>query len=126
LQTRTPIPANPNLMHVVAVCSFMCQVTSARRQRSDFYVPRVKHHLYYQSNHSKVVVIPLSALPKDTTSEIYIISLMLNVMQGRCEYRIFSILQTRRGNRPKVFRPRGKGSNLPLHQRASIKDLFIQ
>jgi len=26
--------------------------------------------LYYQSNHSKVEAIPLSALPKDTTSEL--------------------------------------------------------
>jgi len=25
---------------------------------------------YYQSNHSKVQAIPLSALPKDTTSEL--------------------------------------------------------
>jgi len=27
-------------------------------------------HLYYQTNHSKVEAIPLSALPKDTTSEL--------------------------------------------------------
>jgi len=29
---------------------------------------------YYQSNHSKVEAIPLSALPKDTTGEIAVLS----------------------------------------------------
>jgi len=44
---------------------------------------------YYQSNHSKVEAIPLSALPKDTTSErasnVHTISSMMNVKQGSCE-----------------------------------------
>jgi len=47
--------------------SFICQGTSTRRQRSDLCGLRVKLH---QSNHSKVEAIPLSALPKDTTSEL--------------------------------------------------------
>jgi len=29
---------------------------------------------YYQSNHSKVEAIPLSALPKDTTSELEVVA----------------------------------------------------
>jgi len=49
---------------------------------------------YYQSNHSEVEAIPLSTLPKDTTSEPVGLSshypfLMLNVKQGSCEYQLF-------------------------------------
>jgi len=49
---------------------------------------------YYQSNHSsKVESIPLSALPKDTTSELAGLSphysfLMLNAKQESCEYQL--------------------------------------
>jgi len=47
---------------------------------------------YYQSNHSKVVAIPLSALPKDTTSELAGLSphypfSMLKAKLGSCEYK---------------------------------------
>jgi len=50
---------------------------------------------YYQSNLSKVEAIPLSDLPKDTTSELAGLSshypfLMLNVKQGSCECQILS------------------------------------
>jgi len=44
-------------------------------------------HLLHQSNHSKVEAIPLSALPKDTTSELAGLK-MLNVKQGSCEYQL--------------------------------------
>jgi len=49
---------------------------------------------YYQSNHSKVEAIPLSALPKDTIranlpAYLHAIPLMLNVKQGSCEYQHF-------------------------------------
>jgi len=45
---------------------------------------------YYQSNHTKEEAIPLSALPKDTTSELAGLSshhpfFMLNVKQGSCD-----------------------------------------
>jgi len=45
---------------------------------------------YYQSNHSKVEAIPLSTLPKDTTSELARLTshypfFVLNVKQGSCE-----------------------------------------
>jgi len=48
---------------------------------------------YYQFNHSKVEAITLSALPKDTTSELFCISshylfFMLNVNHGSCEYQL--------------------------------------
>jgi len=47
---------------------------------------------YYQSNYSRVETIPLSALPKDTTSKLVGLSLhypfiMLNVKQESCEYQ---------------------------------------
>jgi len=35
-----------------------------------FWVFESSCHLYYQSDHSKVEAIPLSALPKDATSEL--------------------------------------------------------
>jgi len=46
---------------------------------------------YYQSKYSKVQTILLSALPKETTSKLDVLSshypfLMLNVKQGSCEY----------------------------------------
>jgi len=49
--------------------SFICQGTSTRRSEVTFSVFESSYHLltYYQSNHSKVEAIPLSALPKDTT-----------------------------------------------------------
>jgi len=50
--------------------SFICQGTSTSRQRRDLFGHRVKLPCYYQSNHAKVEEIPLSALVKDTTSEL--------------------------------------------------------
>jgi len=51
-----------------AVCSFICQVVSARRQRSDLFKSSSQATIcYYQSNYSKVEAIPLSGLPKDTS-----------------------------------------------------------
>jgi len=45
--------------------SFICQGISTRRQRSDLCgLPIQAATCYYQSNHSKVEAIPLSALPK--------------------------------------------------------------
>jgi len=48
---------------------------------------------YYQSNHSKVEAIPLSVLPKDTTSKLAGLSshypfFMLNVKQESCKYQL--------------------------------------
>jgi len=46
---------------------------------------------YYQSNHSKVEAIPLSAFQKTQQANmpayIHTISLMLNVKQGSCEHQ---------------------------------------
>jgi len=47
---------------------------------------------YFQSNHSKVEAIPLSALPTDTTSEVAGLSshypfFTLNVKQGSCAFQ---------------------------------------
>jgi len=53
-------------MTLRGTCSFICQGTSTRRQRSDLFGLRVKLPSVF--NHSKIVTIPLSALPKDTTS----------------------------------------------------------
>jgi len=51
--------------------SFICQGTSTRRQRKDLFGLRVKlPPVTTMSNHSKVEAIPLSALLKDTTSEL--------------------------------------------------------
>jgi len=52
---------------------------------------------YYQSNQSKAEAIPLSALPKDTTSELAGLSshyhiLTLNIKQESCEYQLFKVL----------------------------------
>jgi len=53
-------------------CSFICQVTSTTRQRRKlFAVFETSYHLLLSVyNHSKVEAIPLSDLPKDTTSEL--------------------------------------------------------
>jgi len=67
---------------------------------------------YYQFNHLKVEEIPLSALPKDTTSELVGLSshypfFMLKVKQGSCEYQLLkSFGLTRPGNRTLVHRLR--------------------
>jgi len=52
--------------------SFVCQGISTRKQRSDlsFQSSSQAATWYYQSNHSKVEAIPLSALPKNTTREL--------------------------------------------------------
>jgi len=51
--------------------SFICQCTSTMRQQSDLFGLKSQAAIcYYQSYHSKVEAIPLSALPKDTTSEL--------------------------------------------------------
>jgi len=68
--------------------------------------------VYYQSNHSKVEAVPLSALPKDTTSELASLSsrysFLLNVMQESCEFQLLkSFGLTRPGNRTQVYRLRG-------------------
>jgi len=45
--------------------------TSTRKQRSDLFGHKSQAATcYYQSNHSKIDAILLSALPKDTTSEL--------------------------------------------------------
>jgi len=51
---------------------FICQGTSTRRQRSlrGFLSSSQAATYYYQSNHSLVEAIPLSASPKDTTSKL--------------------------------------------------------
>jgi len=72
---------------------------------------------YYQSNDSNIEAIPLSALPKDTTSKVADLSshypfFMLNVKQGSCKYQLlkyFSLI--RPGNRTQVYRLRGERSN---------------
>jgi len=64
---------------------------------------------YYQSIHSKVEAIPLSALPKDKTSELaglfsHYPSFMLNVKQGNCKYQLLkSFGLTWPGNRTQVY-----------------------
>jgi len=57
------------------------------RQRKNLFGLRVKlATCYYQSNHSKVQAIPLSALPKDTTRKL----------AGLTLYYPFSILTSSR------------------------------
>jgi len=76
---------------------------------------------YYQSNHSKVEAISLSALPKNTTSELAGLSshypfFMLNVKQRSCEYKLLkSFVLTRPGNRTQVCRLRSGCSKVVLH-----------
>jgi len=85
-------------------CSFMYQLYQAGVGKVTVSVFESSCHCYYQSNHSTVEAILLSALPKDT-SELaglfYTLSLfMLNVKQGSCEYQtcyVFGL--TRRENR---------------------------
>jgi len=50
--------------------SFICQDTSTRRQQVTFPVFEQAVTCYYQSNHSKLEAILLSALSKDTISEL--------------------------------------------------------
>jgi len=74
-------------------CSFICQDINNFDQETvkrPFRTASQATTCYYQSNHSNVEATPLSACPKDTTSEIsslssYYTSLMLNVKQGSCE-----------------------------------------
>jgi len=60
---------------------------------------------YYQPNQSKIEAIPLSALPKETTSELASLSLhypffMQNVKQRSCEFQLLKSFDlTRPGNR---------------------------
>jgi len=75
--------------------SFICQGTSTRRQRSDLFgVPSRGATCYYQSNHSKLEAISLSALLKEAKKAslpdyLHTISfLMLSVKQGSCDYHL--------------------------------------
>jgi len=71
---------------------------------------------YYQTNHSKVEAISLSALTKDTTSEFASLSshypfLMLNDKLRSCENQLLkSFTLTRSENRIQVYRLRGARS----------------
>jgi len=71
----------------------------------------------YQSNHTNVEAILLSALPKDTTSKLAGLSshypfFMLNVKSGSCKYQLLkSFSPTRPGKRAQVYRLRGRCSN---------------
>jgi len=90
--------------------SCICQGTSTKRQRRAFLVVKSNYHLFYQSIHSYVEAIPLSALPKDTTNELaglpsHYPSFMLNVMQGSRKYQLLkSFGLTRPENRTQVYR----------------------
>jgi len=73
--------------------SFICHGTTTRRQRRDLFVCGMKLLLVTtsQSTQIKVEAIPLSALPKDTTSELAglpspYLFFMLNFMLGSCEH----------------------------------------
>jgi len=56
--------------------SFICKGTSTRRQQSDLFFgsSRQAATCYFQYDYSKEEAIPLSALPKDTTSELAALS----------------------------------------------------
>jgi len=54
----------------VLFCSFICQVVSARRQRSDRPMSVKLPAGTTSLTISKIEVIPISALPKETTSEL--------------------------------------------------------
>jgi len=102
----------------ILVCTCNCQVALAKRQRSDLCgLPSPASSCYYQCNHSKVEAVPLSALPKDTTSELVGLSshypfFMLNVKKGSCKYQLLKLLgQTRPGNRAQVYRLQGERFN---------------
>jgi len=60
---------NKNLDLGLGRYSFICRGTSFRRQQSDLFGLRVKLP-HVTANHSKVEANPLSALPKNTTSEL--------------------------------------------------------
>jgi len=70
---------------------------------------------YYRSYHSKIEAIPLSALSKDTVSELADLSsrypfVMLNVKHGSYEYQLLkSFVLTWPGNRTYLLR--GERSN---------------
>jgi len=75
--------------------SFIGQGTTTRRQRRDLFSLRVKLPPVTISLITQKV-IPLSALPKDTTSELDGISphylfFMLNVRQGSCECQLLNV-----------------------------------
>jgi len=57
----------------VVVCTFICQLPQIQpfdTETTFCGFPSQAATWYYQSNHSKVEVIPLSALPKGKTSEL--------------------------------------------------------
>jgi len=73
--------------------SFICQGTSTRRQQNDLFGCGMKLSLVTisPSTQIKVEAIPLSALPKYTTSELAVLPLhysffKLSVKQGSCEH----------------------------------------
>jgi len=66
--------------------SFICQGTSTRRQRSDFF------RSSDQSDRSKIEAIPLSALPKDTTSELAGLLLFFFLFYLFCNFYFYFIL----------------------------------
>jgi len=91
-------------LHLYFTCYFIYQGTSTKRQRRELlrYSSQAVT-CYYQSIHSKVEEIPLSALPKNTTSELAdlfrTIFLTLNVKQGSCKSQLLkSFGLTQRGN----------------------------
>jgi len=76
------------------------------------------HTCYYQSNHSNLKAIPLSALLVQGNNKricqlyLHTTSLMLNVKQESYEYKLFkSFGLTQRENQTKVYRLRGGCSN---------------
>jgi len=95
---------------MLGTCSFICQeVPRPGDSEEIFLVFELSCYLYFQSNHSKLEAIPLSALLKGTTSELADLSshcpLMLNVKQGSCKYHLFKAFGlTRRENRIQVYR----------------------
>jgi len=50
--------------------SFICQVPQPGDSEGTISVFESSCHCYYQSNHTKVEAIQLSALPKDTASKL--------------------------------------------------------
>jgi len=74
-----------------------------------FSVFELNWHLFLPSIHSLVDAIQLSALPKNTTSELADLSshnpsFMLNVKQGSCEYQLLkSFSLTRPGYQTQVY-----------------------
>jgi len=71
-------PSRLWLLLGTCTCWFICQGTSTRRQQKDLFdLPSQAATCYYRSNHSRLEAIPLSALPKDTTSELASFTLFL-------------------------------------------------